>query len=359
MRERFKIAAVQPESVWGEDEWRNAETAFAAVERSAREGAELITFPEGFPGPCNGPLDSGSHLAEPPIETLRGLARKHGVHIVASNLEPAPELEGAYYLTLKLIDRAGEIRANYRRVQPDHQHLNAYLHGGRRHVLPGDQLVVVDTDLCRVGLLICSELFVPELARVLMLQGAELVVAPVNGRHSETRFGPRLWEQWRCLARARAAENLNYVVVTQNIYVPGSNGIGIIAGPDGPVATLDGAGILYGEIDMVRLAWLRTHFYEPVLFEAPESPDEPEFSCRPGQIHDRRPDLYRRLVEPQPDAFDYFYHRRSLDAWEAEFDRVHAFAPDRYAPYAGEEVWRPGRGARRGATVAAAERGGA
>lgn len=343
MRERFTMAAVQPNSVWGEDEWKNAQVAYDAVEAAVERGGELITFPEGFPGPCNGPLDSGRRLPEPPIEHLRRLARKHHVYIVASNLERNPEIPDTYYLTLKLINRDGAVQADYRRVQPDHQYLNAYLHGGRRHVLPGDQVMVVDTDLARLGLLICSELWVPELARVQMLMGAELIIAPVNGRHSPTRFGPRLWEQWRCLARTRAAENLCYVAVTQNIYIPGSSGIGIIAGPDGTVATLDGAGIMIGEIDMVRLAWLRTHYYEPVLFEAPESGDEPEFSCRPGQVHDRRPDLYDKLVEPQPDAFNYFYYRESLDAWEREFERVHGFAPDRYTPYAGRRVWEPSR----------------
>ncbi|HZU17509.1 MAG TPA: carbon-nitrogen hydrolase family protein [Candidatus Dormibacteraeota bacterium] len=340
MRERFTIAAVQPDSVWGEKEWRNLQTAVDAVEEAASRGADLITFPEGFPGPCNGPLDSAGRLSQPPIATLCELARRHRVHIVASDLEANPEIPDTYFLTLKLIDRSGEILANYRRVQPDNQYLNEYLHT-RRHVLPGDRLVVVETDLARIGLLICSELWVPELPRSLTLMGAEVIVAPVNGRHSETRFGPRLWEQWRCLARTRAAENLNYVVVTQNIHVPGASGIGIIAGPDGPVATLDGAGIVYGEIDMVRLAWLRTHYYEPVLFEPPESADEPEFSCRPGQIHERRPELYGKLVEPQADAFDYFYFRRGLETWREEFERVHGFEPDRYAPYADRPVWRP------------------
>jgi 5-aminopentanamidase len=208
-------------------------------------------------------------------------------------------------------------------------------------VLPGEEIMVVDTDLARIGLMICSELWVPEIARVQALMGAELIIAPVNGRHSRTRFGPRLWEQWRCMTRARAAENLCYVVVTQNIYMPGSTGIGIIAGPDGPVATLDGAGILYGEIDMARLAWLRTHYYEPLHFESPERDDEIEFSCRPGQLHERRPELYRRLVEAQPSAFDYFYWRRGAESWREEFDRTYRFEAERYGPSVDREVWRP------------------
>ncbi len=341
MKERFTIAAVQPDSIWGADEWKNAASAFVAVAEATAKGADLITFPEGFPGPCNGPLDSAGRLEHAPIDELRKLAKLHKVYIVASNLETSDEAPESYYLTLKLIDRSGDIQANYRRIQPDHQYLNAYLHGGRRHVLPGNEIMVVDTDLCKIGLQICSELWVPEISRVQMLMGAELMIAPVNGRHSVTRFGPKLWHQWRALARTRAAENLCYVAVNQNIYTPGSSGIGIVAGPDGPVATLDGAGILYAEIDLARVAWLRTHFYEPVLFESPESADEPEFSCRPGQIHDRRPELFKKLVEPQADAFDYFYYQKNKDAWKAEFDKVHAFKKERYGEFVDRPVWRP------------------
>jgi transcriptional regulator with XRE-family HTH domain len=92
------------------------------------------------------------------------------------------------------------------------------------------------------------------------------------------------------------------------------------------------------ELDMARLAWLRTHYHEPLLFEPPEDDDEPEFSCRPGQIHERRPELYRRLVEPQPSAFDYFYYRRAKEAWREEFDKAHRFETERYGPYADRQV---------------------
>jgi len=97
MKERFTIAAVQPDSVWGREEWRNAEVAYRAVEEAAARGSELMTFPEGFPGPCNGPLDSGGQLDTPPIERLRELAKRHGVYIVGSDLEPSPELPAERY----------------------------------------------------------------------------------------------------------------------------------------------------------------------------------------------------------------------------------------------------------------------
>ena len=46
------------------------------------------------------------------------------------------------------------------------------------------------------------------------------------------------------------------------------------------------------------------------------------FFCRPGQSHDRRPELYGELTQPQPDAFAYHYERRGLDTWRAEYDRI-------------------------------------
>ena len=41
-----------------------------------------------------------------------------------------------------------------------------------------------------------------------------------------------------------------------------------------------------------------------------------------GINHQRRPDLYAKLVEPQPDAYDYFYYKRGLDSWQEEYKKV-------------------------------------
>ncbi|MBI3078955.1 MAG: carbon-nitrogen hydrolase family protein [Deltaproteobacteria bacterium] len=320
---KVKVAAVQPEAHWGEEEWRNAERALKYVDEAAATGAKLITFSEGYPGPSHGPLDSGGRLSCRPMDAMRDKAREHRVYIAASDLEPNPAIPETYFLTLKLIAPSGQILANYRRVQPDHQYLNAYLHGGRRHVLPGEELMVVPTELGNIGLLICSELFCPELARIEMLMGAQIIIAPVNGQHSRTR--PRLSETWRCVARARAAENLLYVVCTQNIFQSGAQGVGIIAGPEEAIAVSPDPGVIVGELDLERIAWYRTRYYNPEFFVPP---DDERFitRCRPGQIHDRRPELYGRLTQPQEDAFDYHYSRRGLEAWQEEFEKVKRYA---------------------------------
>jgi hypothetical protein len=190
--------------------------------------------------------------------------------------------------------------------------------GGRHHVLPGDELMTVDAPFGRIGLLICSELFVPELSRILMLRGADIIVAPGGGVHSATRT--RLQDTWRAVARARAAENLVYVVMDQNLFT-GSGGRTCVASPERMLATVDGPGMACADLALDRLRVLRSHFYDDEMLSPPASDDDVLWS-RPGQSHDRRPELYGELTQPQGDAFDYHYERRGLDTWPDEYEKI-------------------------------------
>ncbi len=340
----IRVAAVQPRCVWGDGEWQNAWQCVRLIDEAAASGARLITFPEAYPGPGHGPMDSGGHLPASPIEMVRERAARHRVYVAASCLDRVPDRPDAYWLTLKLIGPDGAILANYKRVQPDTHYLNEYLHGGRMHVLPGDEIMVVPTELGRIGLQICSELFVPELSRIQMLRGAEIIIAPVNGQHSETK--PQVAETWRCVARARAAENLCYVLATQNVFRDETRGVGIIAGPERALATTDGAGILLADLDLDRLAYFRCAHYGRGHF-TPPTPEEPATGCRPGQIHERRPELYGALVAPQEDAFDYFTYGKGPDAVAREHARVRDYYYPRVAdraPVGGEPAGLKGGG---------------
>ncbi|MFC2001140.1 carbon-nitrogen hydrolase family protein [Chloroflexota bacterium] len=331
--EKVRIAAVSTASFDGDEDYKNAEQAQAYVEEAAKNNAQLICFPEGYPGPCFGPMDSGGHLAKTPVEMLCDSARQHNVHISCGNLEESQEIPGAYYLTNKLISPKGEILANYKRCQPTTPIVNAALYGGKKHLLPGKELMVVDTKLGRIGLLICSELFVPELARIEMLMGAEIILAPVGGSHRGIRMGASQavgggqLSTWQCLARARAAENLLYVITSVNTFSPEQRRGSFVASPEKTLGVSEGAGILYATLDMERLWYLRSRYEEEEdvspLSEGPSN-YEPRLT-KFGNIHYRRPDFYRKLVEPQPDAYDYFYHKRGLDTWKEEYEKVHKF----------------------------------
>lgn len=314
-----RIAAVQPASFAGEQEHRNAAQACAFIDEAADAGAAYVIFPEGYPGPYSGPMDNDA------LERVRERARARQVWVSAGLLEPGP-LPNTYHITHALIDDQGTIRARYRRVQPNHPVFNAYLMGGRHHVLPGDELMTVQAPFGRIGLLICSELFVPELSRILMLRGADLIVAPGGGVHGPTRT--RLKDTWRAVARARAAENLVYVTVTQNLFAGNREGRACVASPERMLAQRDEPGMALAELDMARLEAIRSRYYDEEML-SPAQRENEIFGCRPGQSHDRRPELYGELLQPQPDAFTYHYERRGLDTWRAEYEKIKEATDDR------------------------------
>lgn len=317
-----KVGVVAPRSYRGEEEYKNAQYAITYISDAARNGAQVVCFPEGYPGPCSGPLNSGRHLSKTPVEMMEECARLNGIYISCGNLEESEEVKGAYYLCHKLISPQGKTLANYKRCQPTPPALNGYLYNGRNHILPGDRLTVVDTELGKIGLIICSELWVPELARIEMLMGARIILAPVGGLHSRTRSqrydssgaiprGSRMGI-WQCIARSRAAENMVYVVGTANIFFPESPWGSFVAGPEDLIAASEGEGITYAVLDMDRLEYLRTRSWEEEDFEPPpiDLSDHRPVPCQPGQSRDRRPELYAKLVEPQPNAFNFFYYTK-------------------------------------------------
>lgn len=316
------VAAVAPAAFREDEEYRNASAAVAYVDEAVKNGAELVVFPEGYPGPCNGPLDSCGKLGSTPIEMLQLAARKHSVHISCGNMEHAGTRPDTYSLCHKLIAPDGDILANYKRCQPTPPALNAYLYSGRAHLVPGDGPVVVDTAIGKLGLIICSEIKVPELARVEMLMGAEVLLDPIGGTHgrdkllrqdSRGNLAPRAkMSIWKSLAQARAAENMMYVVATANIWDTGSTWGSCIVSPEGFLAEGEGAGIIYGSLDLERLRFLRSRCWQDEDFQEPPSSNVP--LTDPGEQRDRRPELYHKLVETQADAYNFFYYEELVEA---------------------------------------------
>jgi predicted amidohydrolase len=94
----------------------------------------------------------------------------------------------------------------------------------------------------------CSEVYMPEVARALALRGAELIFMPagLNKR--------RLWETWRTLLWARAIENLALVVSTQNLLAGDDRGLAIVAAPEAILYenTLPGMAVVETGLDRVR-----------------------------------------------------------------------------------------------------------
>ena len=269
---KVTVAAAQPRTFRGKDEPANLEAAVRAIGEAAAAGAQILCFPEGYPGPYSGPLDFQ------PLPDLCRAARRHQVYVVSGGLEPATP--DAFFNTLYLLGPDGDVLATYRRCQPAPEAVDRVLFG--RRVEPGGVPQAVEAPLGRLGLLVCSEIFSPELSRLLALEGADIVFAPVGGMIYE------LFDAWKVMIQARAIENHFYVVVCQNLYGM-EDGLGTIAGPEGILAERRDAGLLVAELDLQRLEWLRTH---------EETLDLPKpYKTIPGLLAWRRPEVYGALAE--------------------------------------------------------------
>jgi predicted amidohydrolase len=144
---------------------------------------------------------------------------------------------------------------------------------------------VYDTRLGRIGLLVCSEVYVPELARGLALQGADVILFPAGGAINE------LLETWRTLIWARAIENLVFTAAVQNLYDEDEQGIATIAAPERILARSAGESLLVADLDVDRLHFLRERD-ERIEFPKP-------YATIPGVLRWRRPELYAALVREE------------------------------------------------------------
>jgi predicted amidohydrolase len=206
----FTVAAVQiapvPGPLTAESIKGNLAKAVAWVERCvAATEAELVVLPEsvttGFtPGLAPEELwDLVSEIPGPILEPLQEVAARLGVHVVAGTYERGPE-RGVVYNAAALIGRDGAIAGLYRKTHPFCTEMRS--RGG--WVTPGDEVCVVETDLGRIGIIICFDGDYPELSRITAVKGAEVIVRPSALLRSA--------DIWELTNRARAYDNHVYVV---------------------------------------------------------------------------------------------------------------------------------------------------
>jgi predicted amidohydrolase len=194
----------------------NAERAIELTRQChAATGAELIVLPEsvttGFtPGIDTEQLwDLVSELPGPVLQPYADLAAELGTHLVLGTYERGPE-RGVVYNAAVVLSPAGELLGVYRKTHP---------FGSERAdrggwVTPGEDILVVDTPLGRIGVIICFDGDYPELARITALAGAELICRPSALLRSA--------DIWELTNRARAYDN--------HVYLIGSNATGIDPG---------------------------------------------------------------------------------------------------------------------------------
>lgn len=283
----FRIALVQPMAHHPPEDEANVADAIDFIGRAAALDADFVCFPESYPGPWRMPASFD------PTPRLAEAAAKHGVHTVFGTLEPIdPAKATAHNLTVMAYPD-GRAPGAYRRTHPNGPWI--YTGGGswEFQYVAGGEFPVFDTAHGKVGLGMCSEVYMPEVSRALALRGAEIVFLPAG------RDKKRLWATWRTLLWARAIENLALVVSTQNLFTAEERGLAMVAAPEEILFESMRAGLSVIDVDLERVRWLRAN--------RDEIGGSGQCAAKPGVLGEQwqRPDLY-----------DTFYPRRLPKAAE-------------------------------------------
>ncbi len=280
------VAALQL-SLAREDEASNINAVAALVADAANKGAQLILPPELFSGPyfCRVEDEELFALARPTLQhpsviAMRDLAAKFKVTIPTSFFERDGH---HYYNTIAMIGPNGDVQGTYRKSHiPDGPGYEE-----KFYFRPGnDGLKVWDVCGAKVGVGICWDQWYPEAARVMALQGAEVLLYP-------TAIGSEPYDaeldtsrMWRRAMMGHAVSNCMPVVASNRIGAEGPDeaeqnfyGHSFISNEWGDLVAEFGAiesGVLVAELDLARAAKHRAGM---------------------GFFRDRRPQLYGRIAE--------------------------------------------------------------
>lgn len=260
----LRIAAIQLAS--GPNLSTNLSEAARLILGAAERGVGLVVLPENFA--MIGMSDQDNlHISEPagegPIQQfLAQQAKQHRIWLVGGTLPLKTGNPHKVRAACLVFDDHGKQVARY-----DKQHLfDVRLAEGTENytesetIEPGDTVSVVDTPFGRLGVAVCYDLRFPELFRCMLDQGMELIALPsaftaITGQ-----------AHWEILVRARAIENLCYVVAAaqSGSHVNGRKTYGhsMIVDPWGKILSSQahGPGVICADLERELLTHTRRQF---------------------------------------------------------------------------------------------------
>jgi N-carbamoylputrescine amidase len=219
LAEKFRLGLVQMSAT--ADPAQNLAHAIDRLRDAAANGAQIVCLPELFQTQyfCQREDAALFDLAEPiPGPTtvkLADVAKQLKIVLIASLFEKrAP---GVYHNTAVMIDADGSVRGIYRKMHiPDDP-----LYYEKYYFTPGDLgFKAFDTQVGKVGTLVCWDQWYPEGARLTALQGAQVLFYPTAiGWHPDEKaeFGEAQYDAWQTIQRAHAIANGVYVAVGNRV----------------------------------------------------------------------------------------------------------------------------------------------
>jgi predicted amidohydrolase len=257
---RFLAAALQLNSTSASDEnWR---TARELTERAAAAGAAFVATPENtnFLGPHAEKVRRAESLDGPTCEAFSSLAAELGIHLLLGSFNERSADPDRCHNTSVLFGPQGERLAVYRKIHLFDVDLDPSVRFSESEtVAPGEEPIVVASDLGAIGLTICYDLRFGELFRRLVELGAEILTVPSAFTLTTGR------DHWHPLLRARAIESQCWLLAPaqwgrhDDKGLRESFGHAMIVDPWGHVTAMaaDGPGLALAEIDLERVRAVR------------------------------------------------------------------------------------------------------
>ncbi len=236
-------------------------------------GASLIVLPECFAFLGRGDSDTLSimqPLDGPLFSRFQALAKEHAIWVCFGGF---PDRHDEHHSSNAhvVVDEQGAMRAVYRKIHLFDVTVGSSQYRESAATVAGDQLVVTDSPVGKLGLTVCYDLRFPELYGALCRQGAQVLLVPA----AFTLLTGK--EHWEALLRARAIENQCYVAAAaqtgRNNDKRDTFGHAMIVDPWGTVVAQcrDGESVAVADVDVAWLEQVRARM--------------------PVATH-RRPDLY-------------------------------------------------------------------
>lgn len=234
-------------------DWQeNAETCLGFMHRAQAGGADLLVLPEAVLARDNADpdwvLNAAQPLDGPFITRLLTMSRGNMLTTMLSMHVPA---QGGKALNVLIAIRNGELIAAYEKL-----HLyDAFAMQESQRVLPGHDIPpLVDVAGMKVGLMTCYDVRFPELARRLVLDGADVLVLPAAWVK-----GPLKEMHWELLCSARALENTCYMVGVGECG-PRNIGNSLVIDPLGVIIARapENSALVFAELEPQRIAYARS-----------------------------------------------------------------------------------------------------
>jgi predicted amidohydrolase len=271
MNRLLRLGLVQMDAILGVVK-ANLERALGYVQEAKQNQVDILCFPELFSTGYNPALlgDRYYALAEPvsgpTIQRLARAARENGLHIVAP-IVLEKSVPGVIHNAAVVLGGDGQNLGSFSKV-----HLPF---SERLYFRAGDEYPVFETDFGKLGIMICYDAGFPEVARLLALQGAEIILAPCAFRKADKHM-------WDIYFRARALENTFFVAATNRVGQEGDLhlfGSAVVSNPTGILlaeSPEDQENLLVADVDLEEVR---------------------AFRARMPFLRDRRPELYGGLLD--------------------------------------------------------------